>query len=514
MYRYILFDLDGTLSDPKVGICTSFQYALSKLGIDEPDIDKLEPVIGPPLKESFANMYNLGEEEIQQGITYYRERYSDVGKFENEIYPGIPELLRDLKKKDRVVAVSSSKPTVYVEEILEHFGIREYFDYVVGALLDGTRDKKEDIINETIRQMFDGAEPDYDEIVMIGDRKYDIEAAINVGISNIGVTYGYGSREELEEAGATKIVNTVEGLRSLLLIPMGFSAPSPASVNRDKETSSKAKTPEELKAMSKDISRKSFANTWGFVGPALIYGLGSYAFSSGLVLLAGLFYKNKAEYPEFLAVLLFGLGHAIACLFVMKDFKSVAKHIKENTVTEPNFKFAIPAFFAELILAVAFGGSYKISSLMQQGSAEEPAYVPPFVISLIVFGIMVPAASNFVFSGICYHRASKFMKGTVPMLFTIIICSFVMGKISSTGLALALMMGISIYIADKMGKYIYSLGTFIVSALVMAAVQFSTTTDAIYDDSMAILRFVGVAGVIMILVNVFDKKEKAKNAEK
>ncbi|MBP5624794.1 MAG: HAD hydrolase-like protein, partial [Lachnospiraceae bacterium] len=151
MYRYILFDLDGTLSDPKVGICTSFQYALSKLGIDEPDIDKLEPVIGPPLKESFANMYNLGEEEIQQGITYYRERYSDVGKFENEIYPGIPELLRDLKKKDRVVAVSSSKPTVYVEEILEHFGIREYFDYVVGALLDGTRDKKEDIINETIR---------------------------------------------------------------------------------------------------------------------------------------------------------------------------------------------------------------------------------------------------------------------------------------------------------------------------------------------------------------------------
>ena len=513
MYRYILFDLDGTLSDPKVGICTSFQYALSKLGIDEPDIDKLEPVIGPPLKESFANMYNLGEEEIQQGIAYYRERYSDVGKFENEIYPGIPELLRDLKKKDRVVAVSSSKPTVYVEEILEHFGIREYFDYVVGALLDGTRDKKEDIINETIRQMFDGAEPDYDEIVMVGDRKYDIEAAINVGISNIGVTYGYGSREELEEAGATKIVNTVEGLRSLLLIPMGFSKPAPAiDLTGEGENPRKAKSPEDLKAMSKDISRKSFANTWGFVGPALMYWLGSSAFFYGLVFLTGLFFKNKAEYPEVLTVILFGLGHLIACLFVMKDFKSVAKHIKENAVTEPNFKFAIPAFFAELILAVAFGSFHKISALMQE-SAEEPAYVPPFVISLIVFGIMVPAASNFVFSGICYHRASKFMKGTVPMLFTIILCSF-MERSTGTGFSLALMMGISIYIADKMGKYIYSLGTFIVSALVMAAVQFSTTTDAIYDDSMAILRFVGVAGVILILVNVFDKKEKAKNAEK
>ncbi len=508
MYRYILFDLDGTLSDPKVGICTSFQYALSKLGIDEPDIDKLEPVIGPPLKESFANMYNLGEEEIQQGITYYRERYSDVGKFENEIYPGIPELLRDLKKKDRVVAVSSSKPTVYVEEILEHFGIREYFDYVVGALLDGTRDKKEDIINETIRQMFDGAEPDYDEIVMVGDRKYDIEAAINVGISNIGVTYGYGSREELEEAGATKIVNTVEGLRSLLLIPMGFSKPAPAiDLTGEGENPRKAKSPEELKAMSKDISRKSFANTWGFVGPALMYWLGSSAFFYGLVFLTGLFFKNKAEYPEVLTVILFGLGHLIACLFVMKDFKSVAKHIKENAVTEPDFKFAIPAFFAELILAVAFGSFHKISALMQE-SAEEPAYVPPFVISLIVFGIMVPVASNFVFSGICYHRASKFMKGTIPMLFTIIICSFVMGKISGTGLGLALLMGISIFIADKMGKYIYSLASFVISAFVMTAVQYSKTTNAIYDDSMAVLRFVGVAGVIMILVNVFDKKER------
>ena len=150
---------------------------------------------------------------------------------------------------------------------------------------------------------------------------------------------------------------------------------------------------------------------------------------------------------------------------------------------------------------------------MQQGSVEEPAYVPPFVISLIVFGIMVPAASNFVFSGICYHRASKFMKGTIPMLFTIILCSF-MERSTGTGLGLALLMGISIFIADKMGKYIYSLASFVISAFVMTAVQYSKTTDAIYDDSMAVLRFVGVAGIIMILVNVFDKKEKAKNAEK
>lgn len=511
MYRYILFDLDGTLSDPKVGICTSFQYALSKMGIDEPDIDKLEPVIGPPLKDSFVDLYHLNDEEAEQAKAYYRERYSDVGKFENEIYPGIPELLRDLKKKDRVVVLASSKLTSYCEEILEHFGILEYFDYVVGSVLDGSRDKKEDIIKEAIDQMFEGGEPDYDEIVMIGDRKYDIEAALNVGITSIGVTYGYGSREELEEAGAGKIVNTVEGLRSLLLIPMGFSKPTPAiDLTGEGENPRKANSPEDLKAMSKDISRKSFANTWGFAGPALIYGLGSYAFSSGLVLLAGLFYKNKAEYTPTLTAILFGLGHLIACLFVLRDFRSVAKHIKDRTVEEPNIKFAIPAFFAQLVLAVGMGSFYKLAFVTNETTTE--TQVPPFAICLIAFGIMVPVASNLVFSGICYHRAGKFMKGTIPMLFTIILCSF-MERSTGTGLALALMMGISIFIADKMGKYIYSLGSFVISAFVMTAVQYSKTTNAIYDDPMAVFRFVGVAGVIMILVNVFDKKERALNSK-
>ena len=127
MYRYILFDLDGTISDPKVGICTSFQYALSKMGIDEPDIDKLEPVIGPPLRDSFKDLYGMSDEDAEKATAFYRERFSDVGKFENEIYPGIPELLRDLKKKGRTVAIASSKPTVFVEDILKHFEIREYF---------------------------------------------------------------------------------------------------------------------------------------------------------------------------------------------------------------------------------------------------------------------------------------------------------------------------------------------------------------------------------------------------
>ena len=504
MYRYILFDLDGTLSDPKVGICTSFQYALSKMGIDEPDIDKLEPVIGPPLKDSFMGLYNLNEEEAEQAKTYYRERYSDVGKFENEIYPGIPELLRDLKKKGRVVALASSKLTPYCEEILEHFGIREYFDYVVGSLLDGSRDQKEDIINEAIREMFEGEEPDYDEVVMIGDRKYDIEAALNVGITSIGVTYGYGSREELEEAGAGKIVNTVEGLRSLLLIPMGFSAPSAAAAaNEQKETASKAKSPEELKAMSKEISKQSFANTWGFAGPALMYWLGSSAFFYGLVFLTGLLFKNKSEYPEVLTVILFGVAHLIACLFVLKDFKSVARHLKDKAVKTPDFKLVVPAFVAEIVLAIGFGCSHRMSRLAQESTEE--AYIPSMVICLLVFGIMVPAASNFVFAGICYHRAAKFMKGTIPMVFTMVLCSF-MERSTGVGASLAFMMGISIYIFDKSGRYLYSLVSMVAASLVMTYVQYTSASVSYFEDGTFVLKLVVIAALIMIGVNFFDKK--------
>lgn len=504
MYRYILFDLDGTLSDPKVGICTSFQYALSKMGIDEPDIDTLEPVIGPPLKDSFMGLYNMNEEEAEQAKKFYRERYSDVGKFENEIYPGIAELLRDLQKKDRVVALASSKLTSYCEEILEHFGIREYFDYVVGSVLDGSRDQKEDIIKEALRQMFDGEGPDYDEVVMVGDRKYDIEAALNVGIPSIGVTYGYGSREELEEAGAGKIVNTVEGLRSLLLIPMGFSASTPSNTAMgQKETSSKAKSPEELKAMSKEISRQSFANTWGFAGPALMYWLGSSAFFYGLVFLTGLFFKDKANYPEILTVILYGVGHVIACLFVLKDFKSVSNYIKDKLPKTPDFMLVGPAFAAELLLAIGFGVIYRVSRLAQD--AAEAPYVPPMAICILVFGIMVPAASNFVFAGICYHRAGKFMRGTIPMLFTIILCSF-MERSTGMGVGLALMTGISIYIFDKAGNYLYSLASLVISAIVMTFVQYMSASVSYFEDGIFALKLLGLAGLIMIGVNFFDKR--------
>lgn len=218
MYHYILFDLDGTLTDPKLGITSCVQYALHKLGIEEPDRDKLEPFIGPPLLDSFREFYGFDDEKGQQGIVYYRERFATIGIFENEIYPGIAQMLAELQQAGRHLAVASSKPTVYVEKILEHFGIRQYFEVVVGSELDGRRSRKEEVVEEALRQLLhDNLEECRQEIVMVGDRKYDIEGARMYQIRTIGVAFGYAADGELEAAGADVVVKTVEELSSLLL---------------------------------------------------------------------------------------------------------------------------------------------------------------------------------------------------------------------------------------------------------------------------------------------------------
>jgi len=217
MKKYLLFDLDGTLTDPKVGICTCVQYALSSMGIEEPDLDKLEPFIGPPLKGSFMQFYNLSEEQAETAVAKYRERFQDKGLYENRIYPGISEMLQKFMSKGMFLAVASSKPTVYVEKILEHFNIKRFFKVIVGSELDGTRVNKDEVVEEALKQLFGDQPVDKSQVYMIGDRSYDIEGARRAGVESVGVTYGYGSMEELKEAKADYIVRSVEELQKFLL---------------------------------------------------------------------------------------------------------------------------------------------------------------------------------------------------------------------------------------------------------------------------------------------------------
>jgi phosphoglycolate phosphatase len=213
-YDVILFDLDGTLTDPKLGITQSVQYSLASFGINEPCLDNLDKFIGPPLKDSFKEFYGFDDCKVDEAIIKYREYFSIKGIYENKVYPLIPKLLDVLSAQGRTLVVATSKPTVFAEKILEHFELAKYFSLVVGSNLDGSRVKKGEVIQCALEEM---GLKDYDKIVMIGDRKHDIIGAKEVGIDSIGVMYGYGSREEFEAADATYIVDSVSDLEQLLL---------------------------------------------------------------------------------------------------------------------------------------------------------------------------------------------------------------------------------------------------------------------------------------------------------
>lgn len=209
----ILFDLDGTLTDPFEGITRSVQYALRHFHIDEPDLVALTPYIGPPLKESFQILHGLSDEQAAEALVQYRVRFSDVGMFENRVYDGVPAMLQALRAAGHRLAVATSKPTVFSVKILEHFGLASYFDEIVGSELDGRRVEKADVIAEAMRRM--DAAPD--NCCMVGDRRFDIEGAHQNGIKAIGVTYGYAEPGELEAAGAVSIVQSVAELEDYLI---------------------------------------------------------------------------------------------------------------------------------------------------------------------------------------------------------------------------------------------------------------------------------------------------------
>ena len=220
MFQYCLFDLDGTLTDPKEGITRSVQHALKYFGIEEPDLDRLEPFIGPPLKDSFMEFYGLSEEQALKAVEVYRERFAPVGVLENEMIPGTGQMLAHAREKGIHLAVASSKPLVFVRQILRHFQIEEYFEVVVGSELDGTRGSKEEVVEEALRQLgileMDPADKK-SLCAMIGDRKFDIQGAIAHGLTGIGVSFGYAGEGELSVAGADMVADTMEQLERILL---------------------------------------------------------------------------------------------------------------------------------------------------------------------------------------------------------------------------------------------------------------------------------------------------------
>ncbi|OCS93532.1 HAD family hydrolase [Caryophanon latum] len=211
MKNVILFDLDGTLTDPQQGITRAIQHAQQKLGEQVETMEELRSFIGPPLQQSFQER-GYSEDKTTAAITYFREYFAVKGMFENEVYDGIERMLQRLKEQNYVLAIATSKPEVYANDILAHFQLADYFDVIVGSELDGRRTAKAEVIEEVLVRLVVPAS----SCVMIGDRKHDMIGARHHQIEAIGVTYGYGSKRELLEAGASHICNTVHELNQLL----------------------------------------------------------------------------------------------------------------------------------------------------------------------------------------------------------------------------------------------------------------------------------------------------------
>lgn len=210
----ILFDLDGTLVNSQEGITKGVQYALKEgLGIEEPDLQKLCCFIGPPLALMFKEKYHVPDEKIEPLVETYRVYYDAVGHTQCRLYPGIEELLRHLKEQGYMLGVASSKPEGSCVEILQYHGVDGYFDYIVGASLGPERRAKALVLEEAFRRMHI---TDRSEVVLVGDTKYDAQGACKAGVDCIGVTYGFGTREELLAAGAVAVFDTPQEVEEYL----------------------------------------------------------------------------------------------------------------------------------------------------------------------------------------------------------------------------------------------------------------------------------------------------------
>lgn len=410
MFSCILFDLDGTISDPKQGICGCVQYALRSFGIEEPELDRLEPFIGPPLAESFMKYYNFTAEQAQEAVEKYRERFSVTGKYENVLYPGMGALLHDLKASGATLAIASSKPTVYVEDILVHFGIREYFDIVVGSELDGRRVHKEEVVAEVLSQLAARGESDPDKMVMIGDRSFDVEGAKAIGAHCIAVSYGYAQPGELENAGAEIIVRDVEGLRSVLLggTQAGNSAATGSNALSERYRGSAAK------------AKTKSGQFWSAVGTSALAMFAYYVISlliSSVILTAvsivyaiGLQELEGSSYNFWLNVAsaLSTFGAFIICYGIWH------KKIRFHSIKEIDKLSIVPMVILAAAIAIGMNGVltltelYRFSPTFQRVS--EMQFDTPVWLGIISYGILAPLGEEIVFRGVVYGQLRKVLK--------------------------------------------------------------------------------------------------------
>ncbi len=515
MKEYLLFDLDGTLTDPKVGITTCVQYALKEFGIEEPDLDKLEPFIGPPLKESFKEFYGFSDEDAEKAVEKYRERFSEIGIYENDVYEGIPQMLRLLQSRGMFLAVASSKPTEYVERILEHFDLRRYFKVVVGSEMDGTRVNKDEVVLEALNRLFSYKQIAYDKVYMIGDRKYDVQGAKAIGVESVGVAYGYGSMEELKEAHADYIVRSVEELRTLLM--------------REAEALKEAREAKQQGTAPQEQQKKGLlANIMPFAYPLLMFVLVKAVASNFLLmLLQGLGTSIRGPLAEWLFVYEDGqlaaltgnssaifnaVAYAISAGFLFKHAKKAIvktkeadrlKHIKEDSV-KSYVLFGILTICAVvgLNILLEIGGVTDKSAAYKLYVEDE--YSANFIIGILCTCVVIPVAEELVFRGAIFNALKKLYK----LQYAILMSGLLYGLINQDSIqgVYGFVIGcLAAYVYEYYGNFLAPVVVRVAAAIVAYVITYTPLVNtALYSGPMCIL-FVVVA---VVAVRMITKEKK------
>ncbi|MCM1045325.1 MAG: HAD hydrolase-like protein [Candidatus Gastranaerophilales bacterium] len=410
MKKYLLFDLDGTLTDPKVGITTCVQYALQSFGVEEADPDKLECFIGPPLRDSFMEFYGFGEEQAKEAVEKYRERFQDTGIYENELYDGIPQMLRTLQSKGMYLAVASSKPEEYVRRILEHFKIDKYFCVVVGSEMDGARSSKAEVIREVLARLSKEEPIQADQVYMVGDRRHDIEGARENGIESVGVAYGYGSMEELKEAKSDYIVRSVEELQKFLL-----------RGSEEQASGQKKKNP---------MTQRIWTMAYCFLMFMLVRNVVLYALSWLLVQVGGglsgvladfLLIKDEAGemigYTGNTSTIMSALAFLAGIVPVWPTAKKLIHMTEEDTKLshlkkEPNQHYiliALAAAGAVVGLNLLFDLTGFTSKSDAYQAVMEDQYSAYFLVGIFCYGVISPIAEEILFRGVFFAYMRRFL---------------------------------------------------------------------------------------------------------
>lgn len=403
MYHYVLFDLDGTLTDPKEGICKSVQYALRAQGIEEPDLDKLEPFIGPPLLQGFEELYGMDEEKADEAVKKYRERYYTIGVYENRLYPGMKEFLSALVKKGICLAVASGKPQELVEKVLEHFGIMQYFRVVAGSDIKVKRMEKRAVMEKVFGQLFPEGNIPVQDILMVGDRRYDVEGAAFFGLKCAAVSYGYGEEEELRKAGAAYITDNLEDLSAII-----------TGEKKKKETGGSS-----FKKSLHILSPIVYEFVLSYLVITLLQFILGIMINGPLRKYGGLIRENSgpaAVYMDALASLI--------CIFLfmklyVKEKRQPISHVVQRRNRKKLWQKAVPLAGLSVCLALFLNGLFIFFKIIMVSEAYERAagiqYSVPLLFGIVNYGLVKPLEEELVFRGLVYGRLERYFSKKIAV---------------------------------------------------------------------------------------------------